>query len=195
MKKGKLDISEKYAIQHLISLGKNYKEIANELDRSENSIKNYIVNELDSIIEHVVTAKVNSEEAAQVIADSDLQHDSRVSKTKIDINPSLRQDAFKLLFEAGLTKRDANELLLKAEKKIVRHPNSAQELYTYCLSLISSFEKMGKETNGGEGGVTIMTEAASSTWDEKKKKLIKGTKSRTSKGSVFNPKNNKMRDA
>lgn len=58
MKKGRLNQSEKYIIQGMISDKKSVNDISNEVKRSEKCIQNYIDNELDQVIEHVVQAKI-----------------------------------------------------------------------------------------------------------------------------------------
>ncbi len=60
MKKGRLGQSEKYIIQGMVSDGKPVGEIAVVVKRSETCVQNYIDNELDQVIDHVVQGKVDS---------------------------------------------------------------------------------------------------------------------------------------
>jgi len=59
MKKGKLTTKEKYIIQGMNNCNKTIEDIAKELDRSEEIVKNYIDKELNSIVNHIIQAKIN----------------------------------------------------------------------------------------------------------------------------------------
>ncbi len=73
MKKGKLTTKEKYIIQGMNNCGKTTEEIAKEIDRSEESVKNYIKNELETIIDHIVQAKIDT-----------LENENAALKTELD---------------------------------------------------------------------------------------------------------------
>lgn len=59
MKKGKLTTKEKYIIQGMNNCNKTIEDIAKELDRSEAIVKSYIDNELNSIVNHIIQAKLD----------------------------------------------------------------------------------------------------------------------------------------
>lgn len=177
MAKGKLSVTEKYTIQGMLHDGKSTKEIAELLSRTETIIDNYVNKELASLQETVAKAQSQAvEETVPTIEVSEEMFDEVVHK--------LRQ-------AAGMLKEDATELLNRTIRKLKLEPDNSNQLYVWCIRNLNAKDVMGTRTASGRKGVAIMTTAGSQRSDEFKKR-IKST-SRSAKGHVFQPKENKMK--
>lgn len=65
-KKGKLSLTEKYAIQGMLHKNMTVENIASSLDRTESSVQKYIDNELETVVETVAKSKVEQAENKKV---------------------------------------------------------------------------------------------------------------------------------
>lgn len=217
MAKGRLTTAEKYVIQGMLQNGKTIKEVQILLDRTNSKvIRNYVVNELDDILETITRIRLDKGLSGDKTAFDDMevdsQNDSEVSEnletgnkeisSKEVIKRKLTQQEEPVLISneiinkteqmlrgTGLKKPEALDLLRRTHKRLNRPPVDAKEFFSLCIQSLNANDKMISEAEGGREGVKIMTAAASAALDEAGKKYrSKDTTSRSARGNMFNPK-------
>ena len=186
MAKGRLSNVEKYAIQGMVGQDATVAEIASELGRSEKTVENYVNNELDRL--HSMSAEIQLRQA----------EDEEVAK-KSSTDESVIKKVVRRLLQAGLTEMDAqrvmNSALARAEKKnkVYGGEKAVDLLYNDCIGRMTASQFMIKKSQGGREGVAIMTPGASQKGDGASKRNRNQT-TRSSKGNLFNIKQNRMID-
>ena len=202
VKKGRLNNTEKYAIQGMVAQDKSLDDICSELDRSEKIISNYINGELTTLLGTIDKARSQAEEAVQPqqkrrrFTDVDEGEIHRIDPEKDDetvveitISKSILSQTFKQLCQAGLGDRDADRLVNSTARTLAKNgvnvPNS-KVLFTECVKRMNAGHFINKKTEGGSSGVAVMSGAASQRMDEFKKTSGK-TGSRSARGNIFDP--------
>ena len=180
MSKGKLNNVEKYAIQSMLHQKKPLAEIQKELDRpNSRAVKNYVEIELDKL--HETVAKVKT---------------PLIDENRAKVSEDIYTETVHRLKGSGMSEEDSTHLLEATIDKLNYDPDNAQQLYTLCVqnSINLTNKLMVTKTAGGESGVAAMSSGASERSDEAAKEVRATAKSRTSKGNIWKPKQNKMRD-
>jgi hypothetical protein len=102
-------------------------------------------------------------------------------------NPDIVRDAVNLVRQStGFNLKKAKDLVAKALRKSTGDIPSAKHLARLASKEIGPQEIMITNTGEGNGGVAIMTEAASARGDEGKKKSL--STNRMTRGTLFNAK-------
>jgi hypothetical protein len=213
-KRGRLNNTEKYAIQGMIAQDISVEDIASQLDRSEKSVKNYIDGELDDVVSHIVQARMEAfENAADIEAETPISNPKRRRFTDLDegeiqkakpeepsseleehvshtIPPEFQKAAYDKLLNAGLIENDARRVVraaVAAAEKSGLAIRNGDHLFTECVKRMRAGQFMQKRTTGGNQGVAVMTGNASARLDEAQKNNAGRIHSRSARGNVFNP--------
>tara|TARA_R110000803_G_scaffold5387_3_gene17740 strand:+ start:861 stop:1571 length:711 start_codon:yes stop_codon:yes gene_type:complete len=119
----------------------------------------------------------------------------KAEKTRVVVDTTMRRETVTLLKSAGMHPDDAEDLFERCENRLLRHPDSSRQMYTYCLRNLNSLDHMVKRAAGGREGVTIMTKTASEIAEASRGRGISADEvgSRTSRNAVFEPKQGRMR--
>ena len=97
---------------------------------------------------------------------------------------------FKQLRNAGLTENDANKIIHSALVHAAQNGGvfkTEEKLYSACINRMSAGHFIQKQTEGGNDGVAVMSQAASQKMDEAKKTYNTDGFSRLARGNVYNP--------
>jgi IS30 family transposase len=174
MARGKLSVTEKYAIQGMLHDGQSVTDIAKSLERTEATIRGYVESELSTLQETIVRAQVSASEEAP----------------RIELSEEIYEGTIHKLRQAGMLREDAIEVLERTIKKLKFEPENAQQVYTLCIRNLNAKDVMNTRTAGGNKGVSVMNRAASERGDESRKKAK--SESRSARGNTFKPKDNRM---
>ncbi len=195
---GRLTNVEKMAIQGGLSQGDSIKSIAEALDRSPKTIKRYIEGELNEIHETVVNAQIERAESTEAPTDYAPVTESEVVpvpeeetiRTEDVASREIVVSTFKQLRNAGLTENDANRIIHSALVHAAQNGarfKTETKLYSACINRMSAGHFIQKQTESGNEGVAIMSQAASQRMDEAKKSYNTEGVSRAARGNVYNP--------
>lgn len=180
MARGKLSVTEKYAIQGMLHEGLDVTDIAKSLERTEATVRSYIEVELSELQSTIVKAKMQQAEAeVEEEADSGFK-----------ISDELQEETIHKLRQAGMLREDALEVLQRTIKKLKFQPENSQQLYVLCIRNLNAKDVMNTRSAGGKKGVAVMNRAASERGDESRKKAK--SESRSARGNTFHPKDNRM---
>lgn len=215
MAKGQLTLTEKYAVQGMLADGKSIDEINTQLNRTGGkAVQNYIVGQLDDILNTVTQVKLdraldgddkafndiksspsqsevseNSETGNKEISSKEVvKRKLTQDKQPVAIPDDIADGAKRLLRGAGLKKSQISDVVERTHKRLNRCPANSQEFYTLCMQTLNANDMMVSEAEGGREGVKIMTPAASAALDEVAKRYRKTGVSRSARGNMFNPK-------
>lgn len=181
----KLSLADKMAIKGGLHDGKTVEEITSVLNngkaasakKSEALVQKYIDTELDQLATTI--AKVQTESSDENV---------------VYVPESVKKAAFKDLVASGLTNLDAQMIVDKAAtnaKNNKRKYTDIKPFYTLCIKSMRAGQFMIKKGNGGRGGVTMMTGAASARTDRSvkyaKKKSKGPAQSRSARGAIYRP--------
>ena len=123
------------------------------------------------------------------------------SKKSIKIDPDIRKETILNLRANGLTKPEAEELLERAKKNMLRAPKDAEQLINFCYKQLNVKDYMGTKTDKSvsdpdyDPGVMVMTGAASAVADATRSDRVRGEKHVNRivrKGNVWRPKDGKL---
>lgn len=117
-------------------------------------------------------------------------------KVNIVVSSGLRKKTIDMLKAAGMHEDDAKDIFQRSQSRLIRTPDSAQQMYTFCLRNLSSLDHMVKRAAGGRKGVTAMTKVASEMAENPARgRGISADEvgSRTARKAVWNPKEGRMR--
>lgn len=206
VKKGRLNNTEKYAIQGMLAQDVDIDSICSELDRSERVVRNYVEGELTDILGTIdksrrqaeknkpKTEKKSRRRFSDIDEDEihriqeDIEDETVVPEVKID--PRVRREAYSQLVQAGLTERDAGRIIdaaVEACEKAGRNIPNSKILFTECIKRMNAGHFITKKTQGGKEGVAVMSSAASQRMDEAYKQHSKQRVTRSGRGNVFDP--------
>ena len=199
VKRGKIGTIDGYAIQGAIHSGKTVEEIAELVDRSVKQVDTYVKGTLSDIHSAVANAKLQAGEENQDVPELDYEDiedldavpeilEDRVTQDQV-ASRTMQNEVFRRLRSAGLTEKDTNQVMamaLRSAIKMGKRYKSGQILYTACIKRMNAGHFIQKQTEGGRGGIAIMSSAASSRMDEARKKAPKG-RSRSARGAIYNP--------
>lgn len=180
-KTGKMTNSEKYIVAGMLGDKKSVKQIARELDRSEESVQKYIDGEHDRVCGNVAKGRMDA--AKNEPPEEEDNFDSVAQ-------PEIIKGAYVALKDAGLTDGDISKLMgivLSTAQKTNYVFSSVDKLKVACIRRMKAGDYMIKKSGGGRDGIAIMTPAASTRLDESRKRA-KGKLSRGVRGNIFNPK-------
>lgn len=192
MLSGPLSITEKYAIQGMLHEHKSLSDIAKILGRTEKTVEKYINNDLENLIDTIIAAKIQASEAVNETVDETSQESVVVKAAKVVISKELYDSALKFMLSNGFPVDTGKELLDNAIQEIQYQPNDGRELYMYAITNKPKSDLMIHKTGGGNVGVSIMTEQASTAGDSSEKPNKQKTISRMARGNVFKVKEGKM---
>jgi len=162
MKRGRLTLQEKFAIQGMCYHKKTVKEISNILGRSEVSIQKYIDTELDKTVKGIVKSALTNDEIAK----------------------GLEKD----LAKAHKTIEKKERVIKELKSQLPSKPKNKSKT---TMKDLMTHKKPNEDEPNKKNNITIMTEAASQLADEFKKNMPK-TKSRSIKGHIFNMETGKI---
>lgn len=204
VKRGRLNNTEKYAIQGMLSQDVEVDAICSELDRSEKVVTNYINGELTEVLGTVDKARAEAKKndkgkkERRRFVDIDKEEIYRIEKEREDetkvpevkIDPRIRREAYHQLVSAGLTDRDSKRVIdaaveaCEAEGKPIVN---AKHLFTECVRRMNAGHFITKKTQGGKEGVAVMSSAASQRMDEARKANAGRRVTRSGRGNVYDP--------
>jgi IS30 family transposase len=184
MAKGRLNLTEKYAIQGMVANNKSITDIASELGRSESVVQNYIDNELDRLIETITT-----------IQEPTL--DNKIIKAVLEqLAPTGRK----------ADKEDAKEKLNRLISTMkpqeintlngwLEQPNGIDRAINIMVSSVLKLQNaqdlmIRRTSEKHKSGVAIMTKEASERGDENRKQK---RSSRRLRANIFEPKRNTIK--
>jgi len=195
---GRLTNVEKMAIQGGLSRGDSVKSIAEAIDRSPKTVKRYIDRKLKEIHETVLNAQIERAESTETPTDYAPVTESEVEpvpeeetiRTEDVAKREIVVATFKQLRNAGLTEHDANKIIHSALVHAAQNGavfKTESKLYAACINRMSAGHFIQKQTEAGNEGVAIMSQAASQRMDEAKKSYNTEGVSRAARGNVYNP--------
>ena len=165
--KARMTMVEKYKTQQMLAAGKDVKEIATALERTEETISKYI----DTELKNLVTAISPSEP---------------VKKERPKIDEEVFSSTVAILKKNGIEQVDAISAINKIEAKITEPIDNPEKLATLCLRELTVHKSIIREAVGGQKGVTIMTKAASEIIESKKT----NTRAENRRNSFYRPQKN-----
>lgn len=174
MKKGRISLLEKAAIQFGLQDGKTVSEIAKELDRSE-SVVNKTIDEYDELLNFIVKAKMEDVEepsdGKNRYSSSDVifKYAEFNNKYKVVTHETIFISVLKKLEYEGMSKNDISKILNKALSKALKNNvklQTEQALYGACIKEMRAGDFIIKKTSGGNTGVAVMTGEASTRKDK-----------------------------
>lgn len=186
MAKGKLSITEKYAIQGMIHEGKPIADIAESLGRKPVTIEKYINGELEELVTNITRAKLQAANP-EVEQDEEFEFEAQVSE-------DIFEAVVHKLKQAGMDRDKAEECIYRVLRKINFDPDNEQQLYALCIRNINAKDVMITRAAGGRKGVAVMTKAGSERGDEHKRRARKQKPSRKVRGNIFYPKEGRMEE-
>jgi uncharacterized protein (UPF0335 family) len=176
--KGTTTNTEKFAIQGMLAQKIPVEEIAKQLGRTKKTIQNYIDTELEEIYNTVVESRIQQRK----------EEEERQENEKINVDEDIIKKVYRDLLSAGLTKNDAANVIDSA-LEVARNKSQvfkdSKHLYTACIQRMRAGHFITKKTAGGNEGVAIMSQTASTKADSARKNMGKGT-SRSARGNVYN---------
>ncbi len=184
MARGKLSVTEKYAIQGMLHQKLSVEEIAESLERTPAVIQTYVDTELSALQETIARAQLTEVEPEAEEEDNKGIADQITEDMRASVLVKLRQNT-------GKHSKDCEEILARTIRKLTFVPENDQKLYVLCIRQLNAKDVMQTRSSDGRTGIAIMNGAASQRGDESRKKYKND--SRSARGNVFMPKDNKMK--
>ena len=117
---------------------------------------------------------------------------------KIHVDEEIEKETLHKLKAVGLDQEGAEDLLRRAKRKLVRSPNNAGELLSFCLKQLNAGDHTGSKTVGGNPGVGVWNGTASAIADNgranralSQDQVVRSTRGRGN--SIYNPKAGEIR--
>lgn len=160
---------EKYAIQNKVGNGETVQEVATFLRRSEKDVNEYL-NELNDAFARLNKNNVDVVSPLKVVP---------VEMTVTEVDPAVAEKVKEVVAEAIEEYVPELERQVRAEEEKPRTVSAVPEGLTKKLMV-------NKTAGKGEKGVSIMTPGAAAVSDDAAKEHRSGTRSRTSRGALYN---------
>ncbi len=173
MSKGRLNITEKYAIQGMLHDKKTVKDIAKVLGRTVKTVQKYADDELDKIHDTVTTVTVEVEKSSD--------------------QGEIRQNVYERINAIHGMVEGAGLKLVERAIKENGQPPSADVLFGWAMAQLNAGDIMMRKQVGtkAEDTVVMMTQAASERSDNFA--MPEENISRTARNNLFDIKRGKMK--
>jgi len=111
----------------------------------------------------------------------------------IHVDEEIEKETIHKLRGVGLDQEEAEDLLRRAKRKLVRTPDNAGQLLSFCLKQLNAGDHTGSKTAGGKAGVAVWNGTASAIADNGRsnRALDQSQINRSTRGrgnSIYNPK-------